>query len=485
MKTIYILLQSSLRGTKQSTTRTKKLRIQIVITLLTILSFASYSQISRTQMINNAVTFTSFSWSAATCNIWSGTSCGGGNIYTAPWITTAGTYISLPYCWGGWSSLTEYATAISNCKSAGQVCSASGGGCSGVPSAPLSCAGGQDCSGFVTRVWERTSKYSTSTLPNISSSIPLSQTQPGDIVNLAGSHVRLVETNYGNGNYRVIEASGADWKVAYHTYTAIQLSSYDPRCANSNIVIGGCGTIDTVLCDNDNSCGPPTPTVLAINYSCISSSCSTIGATYQSPDIQYYGGSSCTSLYQSGRTDDDVWFTITPTDTIPITITVNPTSGNIDPCVGVYSGICSAPTQLACADLYGNMVLEQLTFTPISGTTYLIRVFGYDIGAYSGDFDICAYSTVSTILENNLADNFSVYPNPTNGLLNIKYKGLKNDNYKIILTNNIGQILKEKYLKSSNNFTENQFDISEFSSGLYFITIYSTKINKVFKVQKL
>ena len=88
-------------------------------------------------------------------------------------------------------------------------------------------------------------------------------------------------------------------------------------------------------------------------------------------------------------------------------------------------------------------------------------------------------------IENNLADNFSVYPNPTNGFLNIKYTGQENEDYKIILTNNIGQILKEKYLKSSNNFTENQFDISEFSSGLYFITIYSTKINKVFKVQKL
>ncbi len=462
----------------------KKLNVLFIL-LLTISTLNLYSQISRTQIINNAVTFTAFNWTATSCNIWSGTSCGGGNIYTAPWITSAGSYTALPYCWGGWSSLAEYATAISNCKSAGQVCSASGGGCSGVPSAPLSCAGGQDCSGFVTRAWERTTKYSTSSLPNISSPISLSQSQPGDIVNLAGSHVRLVETNYGNGNYRVIEASGADWKVAYHTYTAIQLSSYDPRCANSNIVIGGCGVVDTLLCDNDNSCGPPNPINLAINSSCVSTSCSTIGATSQSPDIPFNGGATCSSLYQSGRYDDDVWFSITTADTMPITITVNPTSGNLDPCVGVYSGVCSAPTQIACADLYGNMLQEQLTFVPTTSTTYLIRVFGYDISAYSGDFDICVNSNAATITENNFANQLSIYPNPTDGLLNVKCSGLENENYKIILSNNIGQILKVTDSKFSNNINENNFDISEFSSGLYFITICSTKINKVIKVQKL
>ena len=70
----------------------------LFILFFILITLNSFSQISRTQIINNAVTFSAFSWSAATCNIWSGTSCGGGNIYTAPWITTAGTYISLPYC---------------------------------------------------------------------------------------------------------------------------------------------------------------------------------------------------------------------------------------------------------------------------------------------------------------------------------------------------------------------------------------------------
>lgn len=478
----------SLHGTKQFTIYLNcinKLKLLIVITSLTILSFASYSQISRSQIINNAATFTAYTWTASSCNLWNGTLCGGGNIYNAPWVTTPGTYTALPYCWGGWSTLNEFANAIANCKSAGQVCSASGGGCTGVPSAPLSCAGGHDCSGLVSRAWERTSKYSTSTLPNISSSILLTQTQPGDIVNLAGSHVRLIETNYGNGNYRVIEASGADWKVAYHTYTAVQLSSYDPRCANSNIVLGGCGFPATLVCNNDSSCSQSSLMVLSINSTCINSGCSTIGATSQSPDIPYFAGTNCSTSYQSGRYDDDVWFSITPVDTNPVTINVTPTSGNLDPCIGVYSGSCSSPTQIACADLYGNMLQESLTFNPSSGTEYLIRVFGYDIGVYSGDFDICAVSNTTNIIQNNSAENFSIYPNPAGDFINIKFKGFSNNSFKVNIINTLGQTIKQKGFIFTTNLTEEQIDIKDLSTGIYFLTINSLNVNKVFKIQKL
>jgi len=190
-------------------------------------------------MINNATPYTSFSWTASSCNLWSGQFCGGRNVYSAdiPWVNV-GTNISMPYCWGGWSTQAQHNTAMGSCKSAGDICSSGGGGCSG-GGAGLSCSSGHDCSGLVSRAWATNSKQSTSSLPGISSSLALTSTQPGDIVNKVGSHTRLIETNYGNGNYRVIEASGADWKTAYHTYTTAQLSSYVPRCYDN--VAGGCG----------------------------------------------------------------------------------------------------------------------------------------------------------------------------------------------------------------------------------------------------
>jgi len=452
--------------------------LQIVITYN-----YGFTQISRTQIISNANSFTVFSWTATSCNIWQGNSCGGGNIYNAPWISGAGNYVALPYCWGGWSTLAEFSNAISNCKSAGQVCSSSGGGCSGVPSAPLSCAGGHDCSGLVSRAWERTSKYSTSTLPNISSSIPLSGTQPGDIVNVAGSHVRLIETNYGNGNYRVIEASGADWKVAYHTYTAIQLSSYDPRCANSNIVIGGCGTIDSLLCNNDNSCGPPNPIPLNINSTCVNTSCSTIGATAQSPDIPFYAGASCSTLYQSARTDDDVWFSITPGDTSLINISVVATSGNLDPCIGVYTGNCSSPTQIACADANGNMLQESVSFIPTTLNQYLIRVFGYDIGAYSGNFDICVTSSSnSSVSENFSNSDFKLYPNPASNFIILKANNNIHECYAEIINSEGIKLERCKLMFNVNN--EANIDLTKYKSGLYLITLYLNNQIKSFKFQK-
>ncbi|MBE6049949.1 MAG: NlpC/P60 family protein [Clostridium sp.] len=46
---------------------------------------------------------------------------------------------------------------------------------------------GNDCSGFVSAAWG-ISRHTTSTLPNVSTEISYSNLQPGDILNLAGSH---------------------------------------------------------------------------------------------------------------------------------------------------------------------------------------------------------------------------------------------------------------------------------------------------------
>ena len=158
----------------------------------------------------------------------------------------------------------------------------------------------------------------------------------------------------------------------------------------------GTSTVPSPSCNNDFSCGPPSPLALSLNGTCVNTACSTVNATPPSVNIAFNGGSTCSTLYQSGRYDDDVWFTVTPTTTAPITITVSPTSNltNFDPVVGLYSGSCSSPTQVACADLHGVGVAETMSYTPTAGTTYLVRVFSYGIGStYSGDFNICAYST--------------------------------------------------------------------------------------------
>ena len=363
-----------------------------------LISFSVNAQITRTQIINNATPYTSFAWFANSCNLWSGTLCSGANIYRAPWVTT-GTNISMPYCWGGWSTQTEYNTAMSGCKSAGQVCSSGGGGCTGLPSAPLSCAGGHDCSGFVTRAWGLTMKYSTSTLPSISTSIASSSVQPGDIFNIVGNHTRLVETNNG-GSITVMEASGTDWKTAYHTYTPAQLSSYDPRCYNN--VIGGCGIIVPPVCNNDDCLGAVT---LFSNATCQPTLCSVDNATsdvFNVPSCDAFGG----TILGAG-----VFFSFTPTTTQSYTITVTPT-GTLDAVLVVYTGNCFNLQEYDCEDTPGGPGgTTTLTLTLNAGTQYTIRVYDYGATAPpigSGGFNICI--TNSCVPPSNASS--SATPNP-------------------------------------------------------------------------
>lgn len=363
-----------------NTLKIRNLFFVFVLLSFNLIFLSGFSQITRTQMINNATPYESFSWFANSCNLWNGTSCSGANIYHAPWTST-GSNTSMPYCWGGWSTQSEYNTAMSNCKSAGQVCSASGGGCTGLPSAPLSCAGGHDCSGLVTRAWGLTTKYSTSTLPNISSSIAASSVQAGDIFNIVGSHTRLVYTNNGS-TITVLESSGTDWKCAYHTYTPAQLASYDARCPNSSVLNGGCGIVAP---PNDNCPG----TTLAVNSSCNYTSGDLSGATTSIPAILCDGS---TSNYPQ-----DVWYNFYASSTGTYQIILDPSSG-LDGVVSVYSSGCTNPA-IDCQDIGGGAGQnETLNVALTGGQTYYVRVYHYGISqaATTTTFNICVTASAGT-----------------------------------------------------------------------------------------
>jgi hypothetical protein len=344
-----------------------------------VLSSLSISaQITRTQIIDNGTPYLSFTWNADTCNLWSGTFCGGANIYHAPWVVV-GANTSMPYCWGGWTTLTEFGDIMSTCKSGGQVCSAAGGGCSGFPGAPLSCAGGHDCSGFVSRAWDLAEKHSTSTLPSVSLPITSTSVQPGDIYNIAGSHVRLVYANNGS-SVTVMESSGADWKCAYHTYTPVQLSSYTPRCYYQ--VEGGC----PVSCGNDDCTNALT---LYSHPDCINTLCSVDFAT---PD-NFTMVPSCDDFSPPDSIEGaGVFFSFTPLMTADYSVTVTPT-GELDAVLVVYEGGCNDLQEVACVDTPGGTGgITVLQANLAAGVDYTIRV--YDYGQYPppvgmGGFNIC------------------------------------------------------------------------------------------------
>ena len=209
------------------------IKICILSILFIVFSFNyCIGQITRTQIINNAVPYTTYIWTATKANIWNGTSCGGKTIQTPSWVQI-GQNSGMPYCWGGWTKTTDIQNYLNNGKSAGDINTDTNFG------AEPNCAVGLDCSGLVSRAWGLTNKLGGNGLVNISTPITLNQTQPGDILVLPGEHVMLIETNNQNGYYGVIESSAHDWKCSRRTYTPAQLTNYVPRCPNSTILASG------------------------------------------------------------------------------------------------------------------------------------------------------------------------------------------------------------------------------------------------------
>jgi hypothetical protein len=91
-----------------------------------------------------------------------------------------------------------------------------------------------------------------------------------------------------------------------------------------------------------------------------------------------------------------------------------------------------------------------------------------------GNFvDTCSSSVGIEYLNNEL--NFLIYPNPTNGILNISDEENALQDATIQIKNYLSQVVY------TNSFT-NQIDLSHLSSGMYFLTIQNKDLFKTFKI---
>ena len=187
--------------------------------------------ISRGQIMALAVPYQEVSWTAGPANISGGVIVlpDGAYIRTPPWVTV-GHHLSVPYKWAGWTELSVFRQAVQAGKYTGDnyidssVQDYSWGDAYCV---------GLDCSGYASRAWNTARKYSTSTLPNISTALASwAELKRGDILNNAGHHVMLYVGTGPTGEMIVLEASGGDWRVAYHSHTLTELADYVPRRFN-------------------------------------------------------------------------------------------------------------------------------------------------------------------------------------------------------------------------------------------------------------
>jgi hypothetical protein len=69
-------------------------------------------------------------------------------------------------------------------------------------------------------------------------------------------------------------------------------------------------------------------------------------------------------------------------------------------------------------------------------------------------------------MEENLLDNVSIYPNPSNGIINIEFTN--NQNSGLIIRDAFGKVVLKKNISSTSSI-----DLTSFSKGLYMIEITS------------
>ena len=128
-------------------------------------------------------------------------------------LTTVNTwYNMMPYSFAGYDSPSECINKLNNAYLAGHAASSR---YSGVKQTT-----GIDCSGLVCKAWETSTRYDTRSLHNAGNKISTSNLQKGDILNLAGSHVMIVES-VSNGVVTVYEATYSQYtwgRVAHTTH---------------------------------------------------------------------------------------------------------------------------------------------------------------------------------------------------------------------------------------------------------------------------
>ena len=93
-------------------------------------------------------------------------------------------------------------------------------------------------------------------------------------------------------------------------------------------------------------------------------------------------------------------------------------------------------------------------------------------GPYTS-FNECQQLCTSSIQEIDNTDQLHVYPNPSNGIVNVEWATKTKQGYSIVLSNYLGEKLIEKSNYSDPNALKTTIDLQGISSGIYLITVYS------------
>jgi archaellin len=373
--------------------------------LISIVSINCFSQITNTQVIDNANSYINHNWNANSNNIWNNLNCGGKTVNTPNWVSV-GNHTSLPYCWGGNSTLNAFDNYLLQGKSAGDDNTNVGFG------VEPNCSIGVDCSGYISRCYGLSSHYSTNMLNSnnlFGHYNSFNDLKVGDFVNKPGNHARLVTQINNDGTITFLESGsgtgnvGGDglWKVFQWTYSISTLinDGYNPQYY-TNMSDGNGGNTP----GNDNCNDAIT---LQSNQNCNYIDGSVNNATSDNT----WNDATCDFFPENSLAADVFYKFIAVSETH--LITVDPI-GDLDAVVSLYQGSdCLDANEIECEDTSGGtgittiMNADNLNI----GTRYWIRIYDYGSQPPSnGDFDICVTHTPPSNSEDIFLTDANVSP---------------------------------------------------------------------------
>ncbi|MDZ4840261.1 MAG: M6 family metalloprotease domain-containing protein [Bacteroidota bacterium] len=130
---------------------------------------------------------------------------------------------------------------------------------------------------------------------------------------------------------------------------------------------------------------------------------------------------------------------------------------------------------------WGDGKIENFSGNTIVGYNYnAIKTYNVSIVGYNGDG--CTDTTnltyhnkqLSVINNASTQSGFSVYPNPTNGVLNIDFNASIGQNYRVVLVSANGKtVYNRNYTVASTALNKISLETSEFEPGIYFLKVLS------------
>lgn len=154
------------------------------------------------------------------------------------YISTVGNYASMPYDWGGFSSVAQFNSDMVSGYQAGDIDTKNP---AIKPVGVESCSKGIDCSGFISRAWGLPAKQGTATLTTIAYQVgnigSIDSLRIGDILNKNAKHVMLFNGKNTDGSAKIYEATTDQQldRVTFHqrTLSYIKTAAYTPLRYNN------------------------------------------------------------------------------------------------------------------------------------------------------------------------------------------------------------------------------------------------------------